>query len=238
MFAGNNKKIKGFTLLELMIVLLISSIALIAVTRFLFSTITYDAYIEESVKMQDEVSFFNRFIEKDVMMAGFSISSVASNASKKPFNLEKTFDNVDGSSQFAITYENFNNNADCDGNTSLNKIENVYYLNNGNLMCNNLKIIENVNYFKVYYGIDINGDSISDRIVNAIEMKNILSSKTSSKPVFVIIEIMIKSNQEFLGKHEKQFKFYNKEKTIVDDSYLYKKLRNKYILKNMTFDNN
>lgn len=109
------KNIKGFTLVEIMVALVISAFFLLALTNFFISTNKINTVQQKVSEVQQNVRTLMEFISKDLRMAGLDPSGTASCAGFKDgssyLGAEKDKNNTDGNS-ISITFD-YNGNGDC-----------------------------------------------------------------------------------------------------------------------------
>lgn len=230
-----NIKKNGYTIVELMLGLSLASIVFLGALKFINSTVNTDEYQKDMINLQNESNFAISYITSDAKMSGFSISSTISTTNKQPFIWDKTLDNYEGrnNDSIKISYENFDNNTDCDGNDNLENIENMYYVDEfKNLKCNDITLIENVESFQILYGVDINNDFRADRYLKSTE-----ASIASQNPEYTIVSLKIdllsRNNREFGSQYEKSFNIIGHNKLTFNDMYIYRKHTRIIQLKNM-----
>lgn len=234
----NNKK-KAMTLVELMISGLMVTIITLAILQFVNSFIKFDDQSNFMNETQEDFWLFNDIFTKDTYMAGFTITNLTTSDEKNPIIYEELSDDINGSSSINFSFENFDNFADCDG-ISNDIIINKYQLDDKkNLLCNNTKIMSNVNLFYVLYGVDINGDGIQDRYVDSINLNKILDGNKKAKPIIIKMYLITKSEKETSDYNiVKSFFLLNKGNINYNDKYSYNIFSNSYVLKNMNYNNN
>ncbi len=224
-------KNKGFTLIELVIVVLLGSIILIAITQ-VFSLNQNTTMLQNAmIETQNSGFFATSMITSDLQKAGLSDESI-SKYDVTPFDFSLTADDTNGNSKIAISYLNLNNEFDCDGTSGLNTIINVYLVKDGILTCNGLEMVKNVVRFKVKYGIDLNGDNFVDRYVNrdtALEITN----TNKYKIISLKFVILLSSDKEYELETEKEFNILNTETLKFKDGKFYRLFTKDVILKNM-----
>lgn len=225
------KKEKGFTLIELLMVVLLGSIVLMGVAQ-VFSLNQNTSLLQRSlIETQNTGFFVSNMITNDLQKTGLSDESI-SKYDVIPFNFSQTADQSGGNSKISITYMNNGNDFDCDGTSGLSTITNTYEVKNGILQCNDLPLINNVERFKVKYGIDLNGDNFVDRYVNrdtALEITN----TNKYKVVSIQFAILLSSDKEYELISSKSFNILNSETLTFNDGKYYRLFTKNVILKNM-----
>lgn len=227
-----NKKITtGFTLIELIIVVLLGSIILLGILQ-VFTLNQNTSLLQKSmIDTQNSGFFVSTMLTSDLQKTGISDESI-SKYDVYPFNFDKTSENNDGNSQISISYMNTFNDYDCSGQAGLSTVINTYQVKNKILYCNDLELIQDVERFKVNYGIDLNGDNFVDRYVDrktALEMTN----TNKYKIISVQFALLIGADKEYEEVSTKQYKILNSEVLKYNDGKYYRLFTKNVILKNM-----
>ena len=169
-----NNKQQAFTLIEYMVAILLGLILLGGLT-YLFIGMKRSNETQSSIaEMQESGRFAMYYLTNDIQYAGWA------NVEEKGYGFYTTpaFDfasgTTDGGSASAsdsikIRYEA---PADCLGNASGGIVENRYYVDNGQLMCEGIAgnpqpLISNVDALHFLYGIDTDGDTVPNKFVRA-----------------------------------------------------------------------
>lgn len=153
----------GFTIVELMVAMVISLILLAGVSQiFLSNRETYRVQSSLS-RLQENARFAIDLLRSDISMAGFP--------NLDPFDLTKT-----GNTRLAIQREAA---TDCLGNASGGVATNVYALQDGNLTCNGVALIDNVQELSFMYGEDTDKDVEAERYVSTPGSNPIVSVRVT-----------------------------------------------------------
>jgi prepilin-type N-terminal cleavage/methylation domain-containing protein len=229
----NNKN--GFTLLELMIGILVSSIVFFGAITFVQTTVQTDEYQKEMIILQNESKFSIDYLVNDIQLAGFVLSTNSNAYQKQPFIWDDTLDSYDSriSDSIHIEYDNFNNNTNCSGVSNLTTIRNFYFVNDQDqLLCNDIVLMENVKSLQFLYGVDINGDFRADRYLKSGDA-SIASLDSRFRIVSVRLDIVTSSETGYGGVYEKSFDIIAEPTITYDDNLIYRHYSRSLILKNM-----
>lgn len=225
------KKLKGFTLVELLIVSFISSIVIMGILQLLNLNQNTSLLQKEMINVQNTGFFITSMIANDLQKAG-DFGEGTSKLDAIPFNFNKTSDNPDGNSQISILYNNRNNEFSCSGESGLTIIENTYIVNDSKLYCNNIEIIDNVKRLKILYGADINGDGSADRYVDRDTAK-LVSEASNQRIVSVMFSLVLSSSRELEQNEKKEIIILNNEKLTFEDGMFYRVFYRNVTLNNM-----
>jgi type IV pilus assembly protein PilW len=229
----NKKNKHGYTLIELMVGILISSIVAGGALKFIETAMNTDQYQKATILIQNETKYAVDYLVSDIRMAGFSLTEDLNSFEKQPFDWTNTTDGVGNlPDQIEITYENSQNNTDCNGVSNLAMISNHYYVNNGNLMCNNQTILDNIEIFEILYGIDLNNNGRVDRYLSATTARPI-SENSLYRVIAVRFDIISSSENGYSGVYLKSFNISNSRKLDFTDNKIYKSYTRTIMLKNM-----
>lgn len=152
----------GFTIVELMVALLLSSLVVAAATQ-LFSANQQLFSTQQAVsRLMDDGQLLLRFMGNDIRRAGFS-GGPTSQFSGVVFGGAGGSVEASPSDRLAIR---FNGRRDCQGSVSATAtdIVNVYSVVNGSLVCNgsltqgSVALVDGVEGFRVLYGLDTDQD--------------------------------------------------------------------------------
>jgi len=227
----NKNTSNGFTLIELLIVVLLGSIILLGILQ-VFTLNQNTSMLQKSmIDTQNSGFFVSTMLTSDLQKTGISDESI-SKYDVYPFNFDKTSENNDGNSQISISYMNTFNEYDCSGQAGLSTIINTYKVKDKVLYCNDLELMQNVERFKVNYGMDLDGDNFVDRYVNrntALEMTN----TDKYKIISVQFSLLISSDKEYEEVSSKQYQILNNEVLKYNDGKYYRLFSKNVILKNM-----
>lgn len=225
------KNLKGFTLVELLIVSFISSIVIMGILQLLNLNQNTSLLQKEMINVQNSGFFITSMISSDLQKAG-DFGEGTSKFDAIPFNFDKTLDNLDGNSQISILYNNRNNEFSCNGESGLTVIENTYKVSNSKFYCNDIEIVDNVKRFKILYGADINGDGSADRYVDRDTAK-IVSEASDQRVVSVMFALVLSSSRELEEKEKKDIFILNDEKLTFEDGMFYRLFYRNVTLNNM-----
>jgi type IV pilus assembly protein PilW len=224
----------GFTLVEILMGMAISSIVFLGALNFLSNTVNTDEYQKEMMFVQNESSFALDYMVTDLRMAGFVISNEINTLERQPIDWALSGDAVvAGNDRMAVQYENFNNNTDCNGNIPADDIVNQYAVDiNGILTCNNTVLLDNVVSFQVLYGMDINDDGRIDRYLKTGNA-SIGSQDGRYKVIATKIDMIVRSARGFGNAYEKRFRIMGEPELVITDNFIYRKYTRTVFLKNM-----
>lgn len=227
-----NKKLStGFTLIELIIVVLLGSIILLGILQ-VFTLNQNTSLLQKSmIETQNSGFFVSTMLTSDLQKAGISDESI-SKYDVYPFNFDRTSENNDGNSQISVSYMNTFNDYDCSGTAGLSTIINTYKVKSNILYCNDLELMQDVVRFKVNYGMDLDGDNFVDRYVDrntALEMTN----TDKYKIISVQFALLVSSDKDYEEVSDKQFTILNNEVLKYKDGKYYRLFSKNVILKNM-----
>jgi type IV pilus assembly protein PilW len=229
----NNKNKKGYTLIELMVGILISSIVAGGALTFIETSMNTDQYQKATILLQNETKYAVDYLVSDIRIAGFALTDDLSSFEKQPFDWANTTDgNAENPDQIQIIYENSQNNTDCSGVSNLPIISNRYYVNNNNLMCNNQIILDNIQVFQILYGIDLKNNGRIDRYLPATTARPI-SENSLYRIIAVRFDIISSSENGYNGVYLKSFNITNNNKIEFTDNRIYKSYTRTIMLKNM-----
>ena len=224
----------GFTLVEIMMGLALSSIVFLGAMNFLSHTVNTDEYQKQMILLQNEASFAMDYMVNDLRMAGFVISNEIDTLGRQPMDWILSGDAVvAGNDRFAVTYENFNNNTDCDGNVPADDIINQYAVDvDGVLTCNTVVLLDNVVSLQILYGMDINDDGRIDRYLKTANAA-IGSQDSRYKVIAAKIDLVVRSTRGFGADYQKRFRIVGEADLVFGDNFIYRKYTRTVFLKNM-----
>ena len=227
----NIRKLKGFTLVELLIVSFISSIVIMGILQLLSLNQNTSLLQKEMINVQNTGFFITSMMSNDLQKAG-DFGEGTSKFDAIPFNFDKTLDNLDGNSQISILYNNRENEFSCSGETGLTVIENTYKVTDSKLYCNDIEIVDNVKRLKILYGADINGDGSADRYIDRDSAK-VVSEASDQRIVSVMFSLVLSSSRELEEEENKEIIVLNNEKLSFEDGKFYRIFYRNVTLNNM-----
>lgn len=208
----NRNKINAFTLVELMIGMVVSLLLIAAATTVYLSSKQTNGLNQSLVTIQNEGQLALRVLKNSVRQAGWAEPDSFSYTLASPIRSDLSLDGGDsGSDTLAIQFEG---STDCNGPSSSDPIVEVYKLENNNLLCNDLVIVENIDSFQVLYGVRtgaglkyITATNIVDpSLVETIQFGFVISSNqsVSSGKASQKIKLLDASLQTFTDKKARQ----------------------------------
>lgn len=191
-------KQQAFTLIEYMVAILLGLILLGGLT-YLFIGMKRSNETQSSIAaMQESGRFAMYYLTNDIQYAGWA------NVEEKGYGFYTSpafdFDSgtTDGGSAAAsdsikIRYEA---PTDCLGNASGGIVENRYYVDGGQLMCEGVAgdpqpLISNVDALHFLYGVDTDGDTVPNKFVTAAD---VASNERESIAAVKVVLILSSSN--------------------------------------------
>lgn len=225
------KSNKGFTLVELLMVVLLGSFVFVGILQIFNLNQNTSLLQKEMLEVQNTGFFAVNLLSNDFKKAGSSGDAV-SKFDIDTFDFDNTDIDDDGNMKISIVYDNFDNDFDCAGTSGLSTIANTYEVIEGILYCNDIELVSGVERFSVLFGVDLNGDNFTDRYVDrdsALEIQN----STNKKIISVYFSLLLKSTKELESSAVKSFNILNQEDLEYEDGYFYRLYSKKVVLKNM-----
>lgn len=189
MFYNSNKSIKGYTISEIMVSLLISSILIVGIVGVFQAHLISSDIQEAMVETSNRTHSAMRFMSADIANAG---AEAGDDYEKLTFNWNNTINGTNDTIE--VTYENMSgeNKYNCGDTAPSTTITNRYQVINGILYCNNVRLVGFVEKFKVYFLADLSGDGEPDKLLTASNAEAVANSP-NKKIVGVKLFLLISS---------------------------------------------
>lgn len=225
------KKNKGMTLIELLIASLLGFIVTSTAIDLIFSS-TSSSYKElDTIKLQQDGLFTTILLSNDILKSG-DLDYGESVFERDPFNWSMTGASDTINDELAIQFFNHDNQPNCSGDQSLGVLINHYKVKNGILTCNDINIIENVERFNIYFGVDLTGDGIVNRYVDR-DTAFIVNNEKTKRVIALKFSILLSTSQGYGANSEKSFTLVNGENVTYNDNKEYKYFERNILLRNM-----
>ncbi len=225
----NFKLKKAYTLSEILIGVTLGIIVSEMAVRMLGNIINTDEYEKNMVTMQSDAMHVAEMLTSDLKKAGLFLND---NTNNQPFDWTRTSDNPGSNDSIAITYQNINSEYNCSSFIEMPNINNHYYVADGDLYCNNVVLLQNIESFQLLYGIDLNGDGVVNRYLNATQAEPI-SLDTNYRVVDVKFDITVASTREFTDDYDKIIFTPTEGEQTYSDGKIYRTMSRSTVLKNM-----
>lgn len=217
----NIKHARGFTLVELMVTLVITSLLVLGAGGFLAAS-------HKSNSVQTAVSGLNangRFalnqISRDVRLAGYRDSDWQLGGITQPINAFTLTDgSSEGSDQLTLRYED---DRDCAyappvaGSGGIVVNDYIVDSNTNTLMCNNQVVASGVESMRVYYGRDTDNDGVPNRWVRPISFGG---GGDVSDVVALRVHLLTVTNGAKLSEEAQSYYFDNQMRQAEDDGQI------------------
>lgn len=183
------KSQQGYTIAEIMISLLISSILLVGIIgvfeAHLISSDIQEALVETNTRTHSAVNF----ISSDLSNAG---SGFGDDYKKTTFNWSNTTNGANDTIE--VEYENLSgeDKYSCGQTTPSTTITNRYQVVNGILYCNGVRLIGFVEKFKFYFLADLDSDGEPDKYLTADNAETV-ALDSSKKIIGIKMFILVSS---------------------------------------------
>ena len=224
------KKNKGFTIVELLIASLIGFIVASTAIDLIFSSAQSTSQKNESSQLQQDGLIASILISNDIYKAG-DLDYGQSATSKEPFFWENTSNEGDNDT-LSIRYYNHEGIENCSGNSAIEELENIYKVVDNELLCNDVKIIGNVERLKFIFGADIDGDGNIDRFLNKENAEKV-SKEPDQKIISVSFSLLLKSPSDIGAKSSYSFTMVDGEVLNYNSANSYRLLERTILLRNM-----
>ena len=210
---------RGFTIIELMITLVITSVLILGSVNFLVSA-------RRSNNLQSALSELNgtgRFgidqITRDLRMSGYR----ATNWTLGPIENHVSStnrDSADGGDTLSVSYEgartcSFARPAGYDTDTGVGDVFNTYQVVNGALECNGQVVANGIEEMQVYFGEDLDADTVANRWVEpntaGLDMTRVIA---------VRLHLLVRTDGNNLAAVAAPFRFDNAMRDAIDDGQI------------------
>ena len=225
-----NKK-NGYTLIELLIAALIGFIITTTAINMIYQNSQSSKQQRVGASLQQNGLFATLLISRDLNKAG-DLDYGVSKFMRSPFDWTKTGKVNENNDEIAIRYFNHNNQPDCSGVIKSGVITNHYEIKNDVLMCNNTEIMDNIESFNVYFGVDTTGNGTIDRYVDRDKAMQ-LNKESDKRVIAVKFNLILKSKKGFGSIYKKKFTTVSGKEKIFVDNKIYKNFERTLILRNM-----
>ena len=217
---------RGFTIVELMVTLAITSVLVLGATTFLASA-------DKSNRIQTALSGLNvsgRFgleqVARDLRMSGYRDTNWTFGALGNAISATNGLP-VDGGDSITVVYEGA---RDC--NFALapgGVVTNTYQVVNGSLECNGLAITGGVQEMQVFLGEDLDNNAVANRWLSpdtpGLDLTRIVS---------VRIHLMVVTNGNAISSGPQAYFFNNAQQNAVDDGQIRREYSTIVALRNPT----
>ncbi len=231
MISNKIKKNRGFTLINLILGSFLAFLVVNTAIDLVFTSSKSTESKAMSTKLQQEGLFVSMIITNNLYKAGdldYGISSFM----REPFDWDKTGLDNDNNDELAIRFHNHNNQTDCSGNNNIGVLVNHYTVSNNKLYCNNVELIDNVERFNIYFGVDISGDGNVDRFVDR-NTAYTLNRETDKRVISLTYSLLLKSEKELTEDYDKSFNFADGSSENYLDGNIYRYFKRTILLRNM-----
>lgn len=224
-------KNKGFTFFELLIASLIGFIVTSTAIDLIYSSSQSTSMKSEISKLQQDGLFASILLVNDFYKAG-DLDYGKSTYGRDPFDWSKTGPEDLFNDEVAIRFYNHDSITDCAGHSNVGILENHYRVENNTFYCNDLEIIDNVERFNLYYGVDLTGNGNVDRFVKR-DLAMQLNNESDKKLIAIRFSLLLRSEEEYGFSSEYEFKLANGETVIYQDGKAYRLFKRTILLRNM-----
>lgn len=225
------KNKKGLTLIELLISSLIGFIITTTAIDLIFSSSSSSYKDLESIKLQQDGLFTSILLSNDILKAG-DLDYGESVFERNPFDWSSTGASDLINDELAIQFYNHDNKPNCSGDSSVGVLINHYDVKNKVLYCNNIEILENVEKFNIYFGVDLNGDGVINRYVDRDTAYSVNNDKTK-RVIGLKFSLLLSSGKGYGQVYKKDFTLVNGESVSYTDDKEYKYFERSIMLRNM-----
>ncbi len=221
-----NSRSRGFTLIELMITLVITTVLILGSLTFLVSA-------RKSNQVQAALSGLNasgRFsleqISRDIRMSGYRESDWTLGALESVVTAVNG-DSVDGGDSLTLVYEGPRDCAFAVAPARL--VTNVYQVVDGVLQCNGQSVTNGVEEMQIYFGEDTDANLVANRWMSpgaaGLDMARVVS---------VRIHLLASTDGTALNPGAQAYHFNNAEQQAVDDGQIRREYSVTVALRNPT----
>jgi len=217
---------RGFTIIELLITLAITSVLILGSVTFLVSA-------RKSNQVQSALSGLNtsgRFgleqISRDIRMSGYR----STDWTVGPLDNVVTAtdgNSVDGGDSISLVYEGTRDCAFALAPAGI--VTNVYQVVDGALQCNGQSVTSGVQEIQVYFGEDTNSDDIANRWVSpgtaGLQMDRVVS---------VRVHLLARTDGSNVSTSAQAYHFNNAQQDAVDDGQIRREYSVTVALRNPT----
>ena len=217
---------RGFTIIELMITLVITSVLILGSVNFLVSARKSNNVQSALSELTSSGRFGLDQLSRDIRMAGYRDSEWV--LGPIDFSLSAVDgDSADGGDSISITFESRRDcsfavpavtNADgIDGTSDDNVgiVTNVYQVVDGTLECNGQAITDGVEEMQVYFGEDTDATDVANRWVAASA-----AALDMSRVVSVRIHLLAQTNGENVSSVATPYRFNNEQHDAINDGQI------------------
>jgi prepilin-type N-terminal cleavage/methylation domain-containing protein len=223
---------RGFTIIELMITLVITSVLILGSVNFLVSA-------RKSNNVQaalSELTSSGRFgldqLTRDVRMAGYRDTDWTLGPMENVLSAVDG-DAADGGDSLSVIYEARRNCAfgqpAIQNAFGIGAITNVYQVVNGTLQCNGQTITGGVQEMQIYFGEDIDADDVANRW-----MSPGTAGLNMARVVSVRIHLLARTDGNKVSKSAQAYYFNNAQQDAVDDGQIRREYSVTVALRNPT----
>lgn len=227
MKSGNRKiHISGFTIIELLVTLAITSFLILGATTFLASAHQTNR-VQSAVSglSSDGRSGMDR-LARDIRMSGYRETNWTLGALS---NVIVATNGVaaDGGDILALTYEGV---RDCTfALAPAGVVSNTYQVVDGNLVCNGQPISNGIQEMQVYLGEDTDNDGVANRWLSpevaGLDMTRIVS---------VRVHLLVRTNDNDISSGGQSYYFNNAQQPAIDDGQIRREYTVTIALRNPT----
>ena len=235
-----NNRSAGFTIIELMITLVITSVLILGSVNFLVSARKSNNVQSALSELTSSGRFGLDQLTRDLRMAGYRDSDWT--LGPIDFSLSATDgDSADGGDGISITYEASRDcaflvpavvNRDGIAGTSddnIGIVTNVYQVVDGTLQCNGQTITGGVEEMQVYFGEDTDATDVANRWVAASA-----ANLDMARVVSVRIHLLARTNGNNVSSIAMPYRFDNAQRDAVDDGQFRREFSVTVALRNPT----
>lgn len=224
-----NKK-NGLTLIELLVASLLGFLVTTTAIDSIYTN-TSDSYKDMEIKKINQDGLFTTILlSNDIYKAG-DLDYGLSSFMRDPFDWTNTGSYDTNNDELSIRFYNHDNIPDCSGGVNVGVVVNHYVLKNKTLYCNDVEIINNVERFNLYFGVDLTGDGNIDRYVDRNSAKSI--NEESTKRVIALKYSFVISSEKNYNLGSYSFTLANGEEFSPTDGKYYKIFSRNILLRNM-----
>jgi prepilin-type N-terminal cleavage/methylation domain-containing protein len=224
---------RGFTIIEVMITLVITSALILGSVNFLVSA-------RRSNTLQSALSDLNstgRFsidqVSRDLRMTGYRANDWTLGPLEDPLTATNGA-SADGGDTISIVYQArrdcaFAQPADADATTGIGTITNVYRVVDGTLQCNGQVITDGVEEMQVYFGEDTDADTVANRWVEPGT-----ATLDMSRAISVRIHMLVRTTGFNVASEAMAFRFDNELRDAIEDGQIRREFSVTVALRNPT----
>ena len=217
---------RGFTIIELMVTLAISSVLVLGAVTFLASA-------DQTNRLQFAISGLNvsgRFgleqLSRDIRMSGYRNSAWTTGPLDNVITATDGLPAAGGDS-IALSYEGA---RDCTFAPAVAGIvSNTYRVVNGNLECNGQTVTGGVQEMQIYFGEDINNNGVANRWLSPGTV-----GLSMARVVSVRIHLLVRTNGNAVSSGPQSYFFNNQQQAAVDDGQIRREYSVTVALRNPT----